>query len=86
MNRKTLPVVSRKTLLIASLIADLLDLLLVGQVPGLSYFIDGPLIAMHVAFAGPAGLATLLELVPVIGTLPLFTIAAMRYGGNHDAG
>ena len=53
MNRKTLPVVSRKTLLIASLIADLLDLLLVGQVPGLSYFIDGPLIAMHVAFAGP---------------------------------
>jgi hypothetical protein len=64
---------SRKTLLIA----DLLDLVVVGQIPGLSYFIDGPLIAMHVAFAGPAGLATALELVPVVGTILIVTLAAL---------
>jgi hypothetical protein len=68
---------TRKTLLIASLIADLLDLLVIGQIPGLSYLIDGPLIAMHVAFAGPAGLATAFELVPIVGTIPIFTLAAL---------
>jgi hypothetical protein len=76
--------VSRKNLIIASLVADALDIALVGQIPGLSYFIDLPVIAMHVIYAGPGGLATLLELVPVVGTLPIFTLASLRHGkGNH---
>jgi hypothetical protein len=72
--------VTKKHLLIASLIADALDFAVIGQMPGLSWFIDIPLIAMHVAYAGPAGFSTLLELVPVVGTLPLFTIAALSHG------
>jgi hypothetical protein len=76
--------VSRKTLLIVSLIADALDIMVVGQIPGLSWIIDLPVIAMHVAFAGPAGFSTLLELVPVVGTIPLFTLAALthKYKGH----
>ena len=70
---------TRKLLIIASLVADALDIAVVGQIPGLSYAIDLPIIAMHVAFAGPAGLATLLELVPMVGTVPMFTAAAMMY-------
>jgi len=71
---------SRKTLLVTSLIADVLDILVIGQVPGLSWIIDLPLIVMHVAYAGPSGFSTLVELVPVVGTLPLFTLAALSHG------
>ena len=67
---------TRQELIMASLVADILDILVIGQIPGLSWFIDIPIICMHVSFAGAAGLGTLIELVPVVGTLPLFTIAA----------
>jgi hypothetical protein len=75
----------RNTLLFASLIADGLDLFVVGQIPGLSYVIDVPLVLMHVIFAGPAGFSTLLELIPVVGTVPLFTIAALCHKPKHAA-
>jgi hypothetical protein len=72
-------VVTRKTLIIASLVADALDLLLVGLLPGVGWLIQGPVIAMHVAYAGPVGWAMLLELVPMMGAIPMFTVAALAY-------
>jgi hypothetical protein len=72
-------VITRKQLIIASMIADALDLLMIGQIPVVGWFIQVPVLAMHVAYAGNVGWAMLLELVPVAGTLPMFTIAAMSY-------
>jgi hypothetical protein len=72
--------VSKQVLVAASLIADALDMAVVGMIPGISWFIDLPVIAMHVAFAGPKGFMTIIELVPVVGLIPVFTIAAMSYG------
>ena len=69
----------RKTLIIFSIIADVLDLLVIGQIPVLSWVIDIPLIIMHVSFAGMAGFWTVVELVPVAGLLPLFTVAAFAH-------
>ena len=70
---------TKKHLMIVSLIADGLDLMLVGMIPGLSLVIDLPVVAMHVAYAGPSGLLTLLEAVPLVGFVPIFTAAAMMY-------
>ncbi len=70
---------TKQQLIVASIIADVLDLIVVGQIPGLSWFIDVPLIVMHVAYAGAGGLWTVLELVPIAGTLPMFTIAAFAH-------
>lgn len=67
----------RTTLIIWSLIADILDFIAIGQAPVLSWIIDVPVIIMHVSFGGLKGLATMLELVPVVGTIPLFTISAI---------
>jgi hypothetical protein len=62
-----------------SMLADFLDIVVVGQIPVLSWVIDIPVIIMHVAYAGPTGLSTLLELIPVVGILPIFTMAAAGY-------
>jgi bacteriorhodopsin len=62
-----------------SLVADALGILVIGQIPVLSWVIDIPVIIMHLAYAGPVGLGTLLELVPVVGILPVFTLAAAGY-------
>ena len=70
---------SMKSLIAISLIADGLDLLLVGQIPGLSLIIDGPLLALHFKYGGVKALPTLLELIPGVGTLPVFTMAALQY-------
>ena|GEM_PF-5800494 len=70
---------TKKQLLIASGIADSLDLIAVGQIPGLSWFVDIPVLLIHVAFAGPKGWITVLELVPLVGTIPIFTLAALQY-------
>ena len=76
---------TKKQLVTASLIADALDMVLVGMIPGLSWLIDLPVVAMHVAYAGPVGLLTLFELVPVVGAIPIFTIAAMSHGDKATA-
>ena len=70
----------QKQLFYMCLLADILDLLIVGQWPGLSWVIDIPAIVMYVSYAGTAGLTKLLlELIPVIGTFPIFTLAAMSH-------
>lgn len=75
---------TRKDLITASIIADVLDIFVIGQIPGLSWFVDIPVIIMHVSFAGSAGFSTLLELVPGVGTLPVFTIAAFSHSEKSD--
>jgi len=75
---------TKKELIAASIAADVLDLIVVGQIPGLSWLIDIPVICMHVAFAGAAGLLTMFELIPVVGTIPLFTIAAFAHSPKDD--
>jgi hypothetical protein len=60
-----------------SLIADVLDFFVAGQIPILSWVIDIPVLIMHVAFAGAKGFFTLLEMIPVVGTVPLFTASAL---------
>ncbi|MBV1695075.1 MAG: hypothetical protein KGP27_11490 [Hyphomicrobiales bacterium] len=67
----------RTTLIIWSVIADILEFIAIGQAPVLSWIIDIPVIIMHVSFGGLKGLATMFELVPVVGTIPLFTISAI---------
>jgi hypothetical protein len=66
-----------------SIARDLLDLLIVGQLPGVGALLDLPLIIMHFDYAGPAAAVTLLEAIPVVGLLPIFTIMALCYP-NHD--
>lgn len=66
-------VVNRTTLIICSLIADALDFFVAGQIPILSWIIDIPVIIMHVVFAGAKGFLMIFELIPIVGTIPLFT-------------
>lgn len=68
---------NRTALVIFSLIADVLDFFVAGQVPLLSWIIDIPVIIMHVAFAGWKGIFTVFELIAVVGTIPLFTASAL---------
>lgn len=67
----------RSTLIFWSVVADILDFIAIGQAPVLSWIIDIPVIIMHVWFGGLKGLATMFELVPIVGTIPLFTISAI---------
>lgn len=75
---------TRQQLIIVSIVADVLDVIVLGQIPGLSWFIDIPVICMHLAFAGPKGWTTLTELIPVVGTLPIFTVAAFLHSAKDD--
>ena len=72
-----------RSLLVLSVIADILDLLVIGNIPGLSWFIDIPLILLHFAAGGPAALVALLEAIPLVGLVPIFTWLAWRY---HNTG
>lgn len=75
-----------KTQLIAiSAIRDLLDFVVIGQIPGLNWILNAPVIWLHYRFAGPRALITLFENVPGIETLPCFTVAAISYPDPHGA-
>jgi len=74
---------TRSQLIGVSLAADILDVLVVGQLPVISWVIDIPVILMHLKFAGAKGFWTILELVPVVGTLPLFTVAAFTHENSE---
>jgi hypothetical protein len=63
---------------------DALNFIGIGQIPGLCWLLDLPLIIMHFNYAGPAAIFTLFETIPIIGFFPFFTVAAMMYP-NHDA-
>lgn len=70
---------NKTTLLFVSIFTDTLDIFVVGQIPGLGQIIDLPAALMHFVFAGPAALVTLLDMVPVVGIIPIFTLMALSY-------
>jgi hypothetical protein len=75
--------ITRTSLVVSSLMADGLDLIGVGQIPVLSWVIDVPILLMHLRYAGVHGFFTIAELIPGVGTLPIFTIAALGYEDPH---
>jgi hypothetical protein len=66
----------RQLVIASSVIADLLDLTVVGH---FLYFIDIAVIILHLVYAGPKALAGVLDMIPAVGMLPVFTILAVRY-------
>jgi hypothetical protein len=73
--------VSRKTLLIASVIADAVELLTVSFWGGTQWFpfLETPVIVLHFMYAGPKAALAMFDLIPGLGLLPLYTIAALLY-------
>jgi hypothetical protein len=73
--------VSRKTLLIASVIADAVELLTVWFWGGTQWFpfLETPVIVLHFMYAGPKAALAMFDLIPGLGLLPLYTIAALLY-------
>ncbi len=63
---------------------DLLNIIGIGAIPPFSWLLDLPLLVMHFNYAGSKAAFTLLELIPVVGVFPFFTVAALNYP-DHDA-
>jgi hypothetical protein len=74
---------TKSQLITVSGVRDFLDFILIGQIPGLNWLLDLPVLIMHLKYAGPVALFTLLEAFPIVGFFPIWTIAAMSYK-NHD--
>ncbi len=73
--------ISKKTLLITSVVADVVDVLfLVGISPGpWSIITEAPVTVIHFMYAGPRATIVLGEFIPFAGFLPIYTIAALLY-------
>jgi hypothetical protein len=73
--------ISRKTLVIASVIADAVELLTVAFWGGTQWFpfLETPVIVLHFMYAGPKAALAMFDLIPGLGLLPLYTIAALLY-------
>lgn len=71
-------------LLAVSIVSDLLDLFVLGQVPGIGWVLDAPMLFFHFVFAGPIALLTIPEIIPGIGTIPAFTLATLGYCAMYD--
>lgn len=70
---------TKSDVVIVSVIRDLLDFTPFGHIPLLDQMLDLPVIYMHVKYAGPRGLTTIPELIPLVGILPIFTVLALSY-------
>jgi hypothetical protein len=68
-----------KALLTASVVADVIDMFLVTQIPGLSHVLDFPVFMMHFKAGGWKAAGTLWEAVPMVGCLPVFSFYAWKY-------
>ncbi len=72
--------ISRKLLIAVSAIGDGLDFLGFGAFPFFwSVVIDAPITILHFLYAGPRALVVLAEYIPMVGFLPIYTIAALAY-------
>lgn len=60
----------------ASIVADLLDFTGIGH---FMYPVDIVIIIIHMLYAGPKALIGVLDAVPVIGILPIYTFLALTY-------
>ena len=84
MNSTTVPptprFISRKALLVVSVIADALDFLGFGAFPFFwTLVIDIPVTIIHFCYAGPRALVVLAEYIPFVGFVPIYTLAALFY-------
>ena len=70
---------TKSTLIKLSLIGDAL-----GLVPVLGTIISIPLLIVHYSYAGPRALWCLIEMLPMVGFLPIFSIAAAMYPDNEQ--
>ena len=59
-----------------SILADLLDFTGVGH---FLYFIDVVVIILHMLYAGPKALIGILDMLPGIGVLPIYTALSLTY-------
>lgn len=64
----------RQIVIGASVIADLLDFTGIGH---FMYFIDIIVIIAHMVHFGPKALWGILDMVPMVGVLPIFTYLAL---------
>jgi hypothetical protein len=66
----------RQVVITASIIADALDFTGIGH---FLYPIDLVVIFLHLLYAGPKALTGLLDMIPVVGVIPIYTILALTY-------
>lgn len=76
--------VNPQFLFAASIVADILDFAVIGQVPGIGHLLDVPVFILHFLAGGPKALLTLLELIPFVGSLPIFSYLAWRYKSKGE--
>lgn len=70
----------RTWMIVASVIADLIDLTGIGQ---LAIPIDIAVITLHLIYAGPRALIGIVDMIPVVGFLPIYTGLALSYDESH---
>ncbi len=75
---------SKTTLVIISALRDVLDLLIVGQIPVLNIIVNVPVMIAHYWYAGPVSLLSLIENVTGVETLPCFTALALAYPSKNQ--
>lgn len=71
-----------KALLATSVFADFLDFGVIGQIPGVGHFLDIPVFIMHFLAGGPKAAMVLLEVLPGVGFMPIYTYFAWKYHKN----
>lgn len=77
---------TKKELVIWSILRDLLDLVGIGQIPPFNWMLSAPVQLMHFSYAGAKATTCLLEMIPLVGVLPIFTIAALSYPSKESGG
>jgi hypothetical protein len=66
----------RQFVIVASIIADLLDFTGIGH---FMYPIDMIVIIIHMLYVGPKALVGVLDMVPAVGVLPIYTFLSLTY-------
>jgi hypothetical protein len=59
-----------------SVVADVLDFTGIGQI---FYIVDFVIIIIHLLYAGPRALLGILDMIPGVGFLPIYTFLALTY-------
>lgn len=59
-----------------SILADALDFTGIGQI---FYIVDFVIIIIHLLYAGPKALIGILDLIPGVGFIPIYTFLALTY-------
>lgn len=66
----------RQFIIGASILADILDFTIVGQ---FIYVVDVIIIILHMVYAGPKALLGILDMIPGVGLIPVYTFLSLSY-------